>query len=174
MSSNHPVNWALFEGYHQQFPEDLEDAFAVEGMGYCDDEIADALSSLKIPNFNVNHWIPQTPAQVKTNHTINTYIDTVNNGVILQWIDTNNASQNRMELLYSTEGDWIFAIQENKNFLGVSILCGHPFVYSNSFSFGNSDGSTDVHMNPLDYQDPNILLEWMLQLTHQFLYDQIH
>lgn len=163
------VNWDLIENYMEVFPSmnDVIFAFKVNGNRYCDKEINEQLPNLSLPNFNVTTW-SQNPQVIE--FQVPSYSGYIN-GICLKWFENPN---NRIEFIYLGYDDWIFIIQQDKKFLASAILGCHPAVFTNTFLFANSDGSTFINMNPRDYLNANQLLEYMIKLTHDFLYHQIH
>ena len=140
-----------------------------ESKYYTDKEIFIESDSFSLPEFNVNRWhgpiVIKKP--IKTSCSYPYEIDST----VYRWYEDEPVGlKQRMEILIIDKDYWYCIIKQKKNYLAVSVICGHPEVICNNFCWGNTheDNSIKISIENFDntFQIVSYIMDCALQLIH--------
>lgn len=140
--------------------------------GYCDRDINYA-DELIFPFFDLKH--------VKVNFSKDQYDDWRYGEIVEFTFYKFTYKSNNINIIIHVDdkGSLEFAfIQQNNNFLVVYLCYGHPSIYTNHFTFGNSDGSTsDLEIKGLNFMDAkngDDIVNYVMCVAHMVIIYQRH
>ena len=138
---------------------------------YCtDNEIFIECQSLELPQFNVDRWHGPIVSKksIKTSYSYPYDVE----ATVYRWYEDKQYNlKQRMEILFINKEYWYCIIKQQNNFLAVSVICGHPEVICNNFSWGNTHPDTSINVNIQQFDNTYQVVSYIGESALKFIYN---